>query len=484
MKVREAIMHVNKYVLGLGCSFGFAMAAACGFQGERLNEKHCWNKSGDATCEELYGDALPFCSNEQSPCMADGKYGCVAERPTDECYSPCGDEQSFVENNECELIADGTETGESGGESTSSGSVDSESGSESMGEAPCEPACDNPMLCQGGECVECTSIADAACVETGWCDEATFSCEECTSHFQCPGGAGCHLEEGTCLPSDRVFEVGSESGLSLESAMMMLDSQDGTIIIQDDTLYSLSQTFLSSKDQVVAVVAPPGVRPTINRVSVDNAPEFAFEQNSGHLYLWGIDLSGAAGVKVSESGTLHAEKVGFDTDFGAVVVSKGHAQLRSCMLISDGTNEWSTLGVEDEGSADVKFSTILARDGDNALTCVGASEIDVYDSILGSLTGPNGIGIDMACTSLIETSAVEHLGPNQGDFAIDPSTKVVGAFEAADFPQADAGKLHLVLPAAKFELIAECSDDDPRDDFDGDTRTTQGSTWPGADTPK
>ena len=64
---------------------------------------------------------------------------------------------------------------------------------------------------EGGACVECSAEDATACGgTTPICDPAANACTACTAHDQCPGDAGCHLFEGSCLPSDAVLVVDVE----------------------------------------------------------------------------------------------------------------------------------------------------------------------------------------------------------------------------------------------------------------------------------
>ncbi len=91
----------------------------------RINDDHCWYANGDATCQELYGGALPYCSYDQNDCGVFSASGCVAELPPlGECYSPCGGGMSLVEDSSCVGVAEeGSES--MGSESTDSSSTDS-----------------------------------------------------------------------------------------------------------------------------------------------------------------------------------------------------------------------------------------------------------------------------------------------------------------------------------------------------------------------
>jgi cysteine-rich repeat protein len=84
---------------------GAMMAGAAGLHGckdSEVNPRHCWNASGDATCEQLFGAERGYCTTDAAPCGVEAEYGCVAERPVlDECYSPCGGGRSILANSQC-----------------------------------------------------------------------------------------------------------------------------------------------------------------------------------------------------------------------------------------------------------------------------------------------------------------------------------------------------------------------------------------------
>ncbi|HLT36742.1 MAG TPA: hypothetical protein VK034_10660, partial [Enhygromyxa sp.] len=84
------------------------LVLACTENDDVTPPSDCWERDGDATCAEVFGDARPYCSTDAPPCGVRAQYGCVAERPaSDICYSPCGNGQSLVENGDCEDQADG-----------------------------------------------------------------------------------------------------------------------------------------------------------------------------------------------------------------------------------------------------------------------------------------------------------------------------------------------------------------------------------------
>src|SRR5690606_31095355 len=86
-RARDATgMHFGRWAAaGFLCGLGLA---ACKFS--ELNEEHCENNEGDATCLARYPDgSRPYCG--RGTCFTEVEDGCLAEAPTDDaCASPCG----------------------------------------------------------------------------------------------------------------------------------------------------------------------------------------------------------------------------------------------------------------------------------------------------------------------------------------------------------------------------------------------------------
>ena len=60
------------------------------------NPGHCSNGRGDEFCVEEHGIAAPFCAIGM--CELDAPDGCVGDRPSNDCWSPCGQGQTAIEN--------------------------------------------------------------------------------------------------------------------------------------------------------------------------------------------------------------------------------------------------------------------------------------------------------------------------------------------------------------------------------------------------
>jgi cysteine-rich repeat protein len=90
-------------------------AAACPVE-YSPNPDHCYHALGDRTCWYHYGDVRGYCVGPATGCVgAEDYHGCVAEPPSDECYSPCGGDAYLLDDSSCiEVAEDETDTGLTG----------------------------------------------------------------------------------------------------------------------------------------------------------------------------------------------------------------------------------------------------------------------------------------------------------------------------------------------------------------------------------
>jgi hypothetical protein len=81
------------------------------------------------------------------------------------------------------------------------------------------------------------------------CDVAEGTCVACTRHEQCPQSA-CHLEEGSCLPTDRVWWVDGDAGGcatadgSEEPAVLSPMQRASCLLLNSDRLFDLPEDLL------------------------------------------------------------------------------------------------------------------------------------------------------------------------------------------------------------------------------------------------
>jgi cysteine-rich repeat protein len=110
-------------ILPLLAAFAVGAAPACR-SFEVVNAQHCHHADGDQTCAERYGAERPFCVGLNDGCATADEYGCAAELPPIECYSPCGHGSLFDDDASCiDGVADEetTDTGNGDGDGDGDG---------------------------------------------------------------------------------------------------------------------------------------------------------------------------------------------------------------------------------------------------------------------------------------------------------------------------------------------------------------------------
>ncbi len=488
---------------------------------------HCYNEDGDARCAELDpdGDAR-YCSG-----CGDDPVGCVADIPSDECYSPCGGRMNVLEDASC--VEDPTETMDT--ETSETMGTETETGPE-----PCvdnqdcmEPgapfcddlsgecvACDGVMdpdaacaefdplapLCSEGACVQCTIDDDLACGDlTPICDADANTCIGCSEHEQCPDSA-CNIAEGNCFDPENVVHVDGDNpcvdGAGTEeepycslqqtfenvgaNLVVILHERDGDASYQESTLVSGE----------LAIFAHQGEAPRLQGFNMSSALTIG---PGGVLFLRGVDITNttdAPGIQVNGGGAWLDECTVSDNDLG-MSLTGGTATVRRSRIVNnsgggivvDGGGslvlENSFVGgdVSDvdavlviDGSAQINYST-LAGGGDfgetaSALTCEPGSVISIRNSVIvAASAGPELVCDDATVTS----SALEGMvGDNVVLGDLDPGW--FADYLSGDFSLSD---VHPPL----IDTAATWLDGDPATDINGDARpTTDGaSDFAGAD---
>ncbi|MFO7564314.1 MAG: DUF4215 domain-containing protein [Enhygromyxa sp.] len=171
--------------LGLVCAFVGGVSLACQSEIES-NPRHCYNAQGDQTCAERFGDERPFCASFEDGCGGSLDFGCVAEPPADECYSPCGDGALASEDSSCLGSAD------EGGDGDGDGDEESEAVC-GDGIVEGDEACDDGNDIDDDECSNACEVATCgdgivqeALGET--CDDGnTLDGDDCPAHCMLPG---------------------------------------------------------------------------------------------------------------------------------------------------------------------------------------------------------------------------------------------------------------------------------------------------------
>lgn len=503
---------------GLGLGFALAYAPSCGGM---PNLGHCSFGSGDAVCAALYPSGslqyCTLCSGHPSP----HGNGCVADRPEDACYSPCGQGSTIDEIDACldeTTDADTDATAETAGpaESTSTGTSTTaaldDSGTTTAAGCASNDACAEPTplcidevcvpcslapdpsaacqsldparpLCTEAGCVACTADDAAACEGvTPVCDVPSGTCVGCSFHEQCPASA-CHIEEGGCLPPDRVWHVNGDAAgcaaadgsagapyCTMAAALANVGvGQTGTLLVHarsGDAAYPGGFTITGGR--VVAVRGLPDERPRfsgggvgapvtisggavayLDRGRVDGSALIEAVQVVGavlHLDGWLVVLNQGGGVSLSNGAELSARTSVLGANGSALVDAQALRAVAS--------------------SFSLRYVTVAGNDsaGLASLVCTGGSAGTVANSIV--------VGIEPAsidCPGLaVDHSAVDSFLDGEGVVLRD-------GFDAGWFTAPGAGDFHLE-PGHPFADVAQWQLGDPPVDLDGDERPSVAGT--------
>lgn len=492
--------------LGIVTAAGLLLTHGCRFS--EVNTKHCAYNEGDAYCAAQHPDgSRPYCESGEEPCVSpDTLYGCVAERPADACYSPCGGRSTIDENGECVMVEDsstgpssGTDTEESGsGESSTTGPMPCMGNEDCLDAAApfCEPVSgecvgcegtDDPdgacagldpglPLCVGGACVQCTAENPAACTgETPVCDEATSTCVACTEHGEC-GEAACNLFTGACLPGDAVVHVGGATPdfATIDAAVSSFDAMtEGTIVVHAGGSYDESITVDGGR--VLAFLAAEGSVPQwIESDGMANTPQLTVTDAT--VLMDGLRLSGnqsamVPGVRIDGGRAwLDRSRVVGNTGGGIVAENAAELVLRNCFV--GGNVPDVDVVTLDAASLDLIYTTVgggaVAEQRTRALVCQGAAAANVRNSILVSFDPMPAV----ECTGATLTDSA-----TEADVGNLTSMWFMG-YSAGDFSLSAAG-------AAVFADIAQWTTGDPPTDINGDPRPMLDGTpdFAGADVP-
>ena len=280
-------------------------------------------------------------------------------------------------------------------------------------------------VCDGsGACVECNETDESACEGTSpICGEDNL-CTACTAHDQCPGDAGCHIFEGSCLPEDMVLTVGS--GESVASAIGMIGvGERGTIHIGSGTyignvLIPVGSVIALLGNNNVTLAADNGVR-TVELVvgstaylaglMVQNYGAGPVIESDGDLRLDDMRVGPSVGDGViSTEGRVHLEntRITNNAGFGLQVGGMEPVVLRNVILVGNGTvnppQGFVTTGI-------TPYTIVYSTIADNLGTTGGAISSpagmgEIRNSILVSDSLTDSVTIGMGATLTIENSVV------------------------------------------------------------------------------
>lgn len=446
----------------------------------RPNPGHCFHARGDLSCAEL-DPAAPYCSG----CI-DHSYGCVAELPSDDCYSPCGLDTFVEDDASCIELGDESET-DTG--------TETETSTETGDEEPCQAHADCPeetpychdgtcipcdvapdptaacfaltegqaTICLDGVCVECTPEDAESCLEANLtCDPEAYACVPCTAHDQCAGGAGCDLLLGECLPSDAVWHVDGDGGQDFETvaeALAALGNGSGTIIIHELDTSGYAEGISFSGDRALAVFGAEGELPLLYMTPVSLEVSDGARVYAGRLTLRGEDAALVTGSHVEFDAVILAPQL-----MHPLRVEDSTLRMRNSMLRTTLDPAYAALELAGTCDIDVRYSTLLGLSEQRAVSCQGAQILPgsrIRNSILLNL----GELPAVACAS----PSYEYNGLEDATGFVDNTT--IGDATVDWFVNPLYGDLHLSIVAPVSAATAGVwGEGDPLVDFDGDLR--------------
>ncbi|MCX4247564.1 hypothetical protein [Paraliomyxa miuraensis] len=474
------------------------------------NLRHCSLLEGDETCAALYpSGVLPFCS---AGCQTSPHgNGCVADRPEDACYSPCGQGLTAVELAQCpqgssSAGSSGGSTGETGATSSSTAQADDTASDTGIPgcrvDADCEPTMPScvdgqcvpctlapdpdlvcaqldPMrpLCADDRCVACTEDDASACEDpTPVCDLVEGTCVACTRHEQCPQSA-CHLEMGSCLPTDRVWWVDGDAGgcagadgseaspyCTVAGALANVGvGETGTLWVRaraGDAAYAAGLTLTGGR--VVAVRGLADERPRFSGGGV-GAPITISGGAVAYLDRGRVDGSSVSEAIAVVGAVLHLDGwlVVLNPGGGVSLSNGAELHARTSVLGANGSGLIDAQALRAAASTfELRYVTVAGNDsaGVASIECMGGSAGVVHDSIV--------VGIDsgsIACPGLVvDHSAIDSLLAGDGVVLRE-------SFDSGWFLAPGAGDFHLVSPHP-FDDVAQWQPGDPIVDLDGEPR--------------
>ncbi len=494
--------------LALGC----AAAVSCVQTSYNLNPGNCSGaQDGNSFCAEQYPDgSKAFCRYGSDPCNpgVDADFdGCVAERPEDECYSPCGRGDAFADDASCldeeTTVAEAstTESSSSSGETEpTSTSVEPETdtegpstttGPECSEDVPCldaaapfcvdgacstcdatetpDEACamqDEGMpLCVGSACVQCTAEDASACGgTTPLCDAEANTCVGCSFHEECLelDSPACNIATGACFDPANVTEVNAGSNGAIATAVAgVADGAEWAIVL---TGGGGNHTVTVDGGKSIALVSSTE---TVHSVRGNNGSPVITVTGAGstaYLHRLRVEDTDDVGISVAAGATLYADSTQVaGNDGGGITLAAGTSGfLRNCMV--GGATDAVTL---DASSATVEllYSSVLGGTGDaDGFVCSSGANISIRNSIIttrGSTPALGCAGADVSGTAIENSGMTSWFADYNGGNA---------RLEAAG--------------QAVFADVAIWETGDPPFDFEGDARpNTDGAMdFAGADT--
>jgi len=501
--------------------FGTAIAMALGMVAcWKFDPTHCASRDGDASC-----GTSQFCN----ACEAEN-HGCVDVQPSDACYVPGAQESSGSESSSASSTTLVVGTTAETTLLTSTGAVDSTSGSTGIvgcadngdctdasapfcssngvcvscealedPNAACAAVDGNTPVCAGGVCVQCTNeFLDACGGQTPVCGVDNV-CTGCTEHFQCPQSA-CHLDGenvGACFDVADVVMVAN--GSELAAALGGLTPDARAVFVLSPGTYSVTADIGSSAE--VAILSSGMTAPTLSGNGSQSVEVFG----NAIVYLANMQVSNtdAGGAGISCSGTsvwIDDSTITGNSQLG-LDVSGCNAYLRRTVIADNGG------GGLDMSGGELRITTsAIGLNGNELSSSVGGLRVDgtivdvTYSSLVGNEALDNTRG-SVFCvggvSGVIRNSIVIGAGDSISgcdDIMFDWSALDTAGFSGSNvdvgpvtpgwFVGLAANDFHLTASGQEtFADIALWEPGDPLTDIDGDPIPMEQSSTPGYDQP-
>ena len=504
-----------------------AAIAICGCPVSEPNPGHCSNGRGDEFCMEEHGIAAPFCA--MGACEPREPDGCVGDRPTNDCWSPCGQGQTAAQNDDCEGIADTTadpsttmSTSTSGEPSTTEPMTSDDTVGSTTEPLPClQQDCTDPELplcgpegicvpcsgvddpgaaceaidstrpaCDGTRCVPCTGDDIGNCGgTTPVCDASANMCVGCSFHAECPLSA-CRIDEGSCLDGAPVIYVdrdgpcgtGGEDDpfCTIQDAVDEVTNGSAGVIRVGQSGNSYTENVEIGDGKTIAILARAGELPVV--VPAGDGPTLSIELPVTTVYVEGLRFrnnTDAHAIRIAGS-TVVLDRVQsvLNAAGGLQVTTLADVTVRNSFIGADANNV--DMVRVDAARLDMLYTTVLGGVGSvtpaHALACSADSTVAVRNSFLAATGDDDEIDCSVASFT---TSATEMNLLMAGNVAL-------GDLEADWYASIVGGDFHLDTPPAVLLTTAHWREGDPPVDIDGDARPTRDDTQEpaGADRPE
>lgn len=369
------------------------------------------------------------------------------------------------------------------------------------GSASCLALDPDQPICADDRCLPCTAAQPGACTGTTTpiCDVAGSRCI-CTEHEQCGTGeeAACHIEAGTCFPSDadRIHHVhadGEEEFTTITDALLAAAEGEQAVVVLHGSDSSFDEAVTLAGNRVVALKLASDADVQWIQSNLDDAPTLTLSEGA-IAYLDDVRLRGNLQASVPalavQGATVYLRGGDISANSGsAIVADNATVVVQGSRIVRNGG------GISATGGSSVTLTNVFASGplNENAVNIEGSTFTAVY-STLGNATFNDDAALrcDEFSTVALRNDVVVSQG---GASAIECASATIVTSALADdtsvppfdddwFADYNDDDFHLD-PSHPFAGLAEWQAGDPLIDIDGEPRITVPGTLDtaGADLP-